>query len=202
MAIDLLFVGIAIYGFYVGFSRGIIKTIISVLSIIVGIIAALRFAPKMTDLLKELFNEQSPLMFVAGLILTFLLTMTILRIVGKGLEGILQTANINFINQILGGVFMAASLVFLYSLALWFVIQVMRNPENSQLVVDSRTYPFLKEYPSMVFNGFSKLKPVIQDFWDYTIDLMDEFDSISNTPEDSIQIYDLPEEEYDARRQE
>ena len=202
MTIDLLFVGIAVYGFYVGFSRGIIKTIISVVSIIVGVIAALRFAPKMTDLLKELFNEQSPLMFVAGLILTFLLTMTILRIVGKGLEGILQTANINFINQILGGVFMAASLVFLYSLALWFVVQVMRNPENSQLVVDSRTYPFLKEYPGIVFNGFSKLKPIIQDFWDYTIDLMDEFDSMSNTPEDSIQIYDLPEEEYDARRQE
>ena len=53
MTIDLLFVGIAVYGFYVGFSRGIIKTIISVVSIIVGIIAALRFAPKTTDLLKE-----------------------------------------------------------------------------------------------------------------------------------------------------
>ncbi len=201
MIIDFLLAAFTIYGFYIGYSKGIIKSIVSILSIAVGIIAALRFSPFVTDILKETFDSQNPLMFIAGLILTFLLTMTILRIVGKGLEGILKTANINFINQLLGGFFMAAALVFLYSIALWFVVQVTRSPESSPSIAESQTYPFLKEYPGRVSIWFSKLKPIIQDFWDYTMDMMDEVETMTDETEGETQIYDLPEEEYDAQKE-
>ncbi|MBK6949156.1 MAG: CvpA family protein [Haliscomenobacter sp.] len=99
MVIDIILVIVAVYGFYVGYTRGIIKTIFSVLAIAVGIIAALRFSPAVTDFLKQMFNETSPLMFVAGLILTFALTMMFLKLLGRGFEGLLEAANINVINQ-------------------------------------------------------------------------------------------------------
>lgn len=201
MIIDFLFAAFAIYGFYIGYSKGIIKSIVSILSIAVGIVAALRFSPVVTDMLKETFDSQSPLMFIAGLILTFLLTMTLLRVMGKGLEGILKTANINFINQLLGGAFMAAALIFLYSSALWFVVQVGRMDETSAGISESQTYSFLKTYPGKVTRSFSMLKPVLQDFWDYTMDMMDQVDQMTEKPEEDTQIYDLPEEEYDATKE-
>ncbi|MFM8449843.1 MAG: CvpA family protein [Haliscomenobacter sp.] len=201
MIIDFLFAAFAIYGFYIGYSKGIIKSIVSILSIAVGIVAALRFSPVVTDMLKETFDSQSPLMFIAGLILTFLLTMTLLRVMGKGLEGILKTANINFINQLLGGAFMAAALIFLYSSALWFVVQVGRMDETSVGISESQTYSFLKTYPGKVTRSFSMLKPVLQDFWDYTMDMMDQVDQMTEKPEEDTQIYDLPEEEYDATKE-
>lgn len=201
MVIDFLFAAFAIYGFYIGYSRGIIKSIVSILSIGVGVIAALRFSPIATDMLKETFDSNSPLMFIAGLILTFLLTMTILRVLGKGLEGILKTANINFINQLLGGAFMAGALTFLYSSALWFVVQVMRTSESASGISESQTYPFLKEYPGKVTRSFTILKPILQDFWDYTMDMMDQVDQMAEPAEEDTQIYDLPEEEYDATKQ-
>lgn len=201
MIIDFLFAAFAIYGFYIGYSKGIIKSIVSILSIAVGIVAALRFSPVVTDMLKETFDSQSPLMFIAGLILTFLLTMTLLRVMGKGLEGILKTANINFINQLLGGAFMAAALIFLYSSALWFVVQVGRMDETSVGISESQTYSFLKTYPGKVTRSFSMLKPVLQDFWDYTMDMMDQVDQMTEKPEEDTQIYDMPEEEYDATKE-
>ncbi|MBK8655906.1 MAG: CvpA family protein [Haliscomenobacter sp.] len=199
MVIDIILVIVAVYGFYVGYSRGIIKTIFSVLAIAVGIIAALRFSPSVTDFLKQMFNETSPLMFVAGLILTFALTMMFLKLLGRGFEGILEAANINVINQTLGGAFMASVLILIYSGILWFVLHSsFRN--ITEVTADSQTYPFLKEYPEQVWKVAGKVKPLIQDFWDYTIDIMDEVQTMTEKSEGDTQVYDIPEEEFDARR--
>lgn len=200
MAIDIILVVVALYGFYVGYSRGIIKTIFSVLSIGIGIIAALRFTPTVTNFLKGAFNQTTPFMFIAGIIVTFLLTMGLLRLVGKGFEGIMETANINVINQTIGGIFMAAVLVFLYSSILWFVLKAsFRNAE--ELTAESQTYPFLADYPQTVYKFAGKLKPLAQDFWDYTIQVMDDVQEMTEKEEGKPQIYDIPEEEYDARRE-
>lgn len=199
MVIDIILVIVAVYGFYVGYTRGIIKTIFSVLAIAVGIIAALRFSPMVTDFLKQMFNETSPLMFVAGLILTFTLTMMFLKLLGRGFEGILEAANINVINQTLGGAFMASVLILIYSGILWFVLNSsFRN--ITEVTADSQTYPFLKEYPEQVWKVAGKMKPLIQDFWDYTIDIMDEVQTMTEKSEGDTQVYDIPEEEFDARR--
>ncbi|MBK7478007.1 MAG: CvpA family protein [Haliscomenobacter sp.] len=199
MVIDIILVIVAVYGFYVGYTRGIIKTIFSVLAIAVGIIAALRFSPAVTDFLKQMFNETSPLMFVAGLILTFALTMMFLKLLGRGFEGLLEAANINVINQTLGGAFMASVLILIYSGILWFVLQAsFRNLD--EVTADSQTYPFLKEYPEQVWKVAGKMKPLVQDFWDYTIDIMDEVQTMTEKSEGDTQVYDIPEEEFDARR--
>ncbi len=199
MVIDIILVIVAVYGFYVGYSKGIIKTIFSVLAIAVGIVAALRFSPSVTDFLKQMFNETSPLMFVAGLILTFALAMMFLKLIGRGFEGILEAANINVINQTLGGAFMASVLILIYSGILWFVLNSsFRNVED--VTADSQTYPFLKEYPEQVWKVAGKMKPLVQDFWDYTIDIMDEVQTMTEKSEGDTQVYDIPEEEFDARR--
>lgn len=200
MVIDIILVIVAVYGFYVGYSRGIIKTIFAVLSIAVGVIAALRFTPSVTNFLKDFFGETSPLMFVAGIILTFAGTMMFLRLIGRGFEGLLETANVNVINQTLGGLFMAAVLVFLYSTILWFVLKAsFRNID--EITAESQTYPFLQDYPQMVYKFGGKLKPLALDFWDYTLEVMDQVQEATEKEEGDVQVYDIPEEEYDARRE-
>ena len=126
--------------------------------------------------------------------------MGLLRLVGKGFEGILETANINIINQTIGGIFMAAVLVFLYSSILWFVLKAsFRNAEA--LTAESQTYPFLAEYPQKVYKFAGNLKPLAQDFWDYTMRVMDDVQEMTKKEEGETSIYDIPEEEYDARRE-
>jgi len=131
---------------------------------------------------------------------TFLLTMALLRLVGKGFEGILETANINVINQAIGGIFMAAVLVFLYSSILWFVLKAsFRNAE--EITAESQTYPFLKDYPQTVYKFTGKLKPLAQDFWDYTLKIMDDVQGMTEKEEGETKIYELEEQEYEAKRQ-
>ncbi len=191
MVIDIIFVFVFLYGFYVGFSRGIIQTVFSILGYVVGLIAALKFGPSMSDFLKSSFNNDNPLMFIAGFIVTFVLTMLILRLFSRGLEGLFRSVDINIINQAAGGIFSAAFMILVYSVLLWFADKssIIDNATKD----DSMTYEYLEQYPAYVWEGGKKLKPVFQDFWDYTIEFMDQIEggtSIERT-ESSPEIYDL-----------
>ena len=191
MIIDIIFAVAAAWGFYIGFSRGIVKTIFTVLSIVFGLVMAFRFSPQVTSLLETLFTK-NPLMFIAGFLVTFVGTMMLIRLFARFLEGALQTANINFVNQTVGGLFMAAIFTLLYSGLLWF-------GDKSQLISEqgkqeSATYMYLEKFPEIVWRWGGKAKPIFVDFWQHSIQFMDELEKMSVEREESQPyIYDDPD---------
>ena len=86
MVIDIICAIVAAYGFYLGFTKGIIKTIFTLISIFFGILAAAKFGPTMTDFLQSTFSYNHSMMFLAGMLLTFVLTMMFIRTLARGLE--------------------------------------------------------------------------------------------------------------------
>lgn len=199
MVIDVVFAIFALWGFYLGFVRGIIKTVFTILSVVFGLMVAFRFGPQMTEILEQTLSDNA-LMFVAGFLLTFVLTMLLIRLLARVLEGALETANINFINQIIGGGFMAALTILLYSVLLWF-------GDRSHLIDDqtkknSATYPYLEQYPELIWEWGGKAKPIVEDFWDHSIEFMDRLeDAQMERRESDPVIYDLPDEEEEERDQ-
>lgn len=193
MVIDIIFVITAIWGFYLGFSRGIIKTVFTILSLVFGLMAAFKFAPAATDFLESTFNNNNPLMFLAGFLLSFVVTMLVIRMIAKALEGILKTANINIINQILGGVLVSGILIVVYSTLLWFGSEahIVKDAEKE----DSRTYVFLKEVPEHAKVITGRLKPVLLDFWDHSVNMMDRMEKLSEKSEGEPEIYDIDDED-------
>lgn len=173
MAIDIIFAIVLIYGFYLGFSRGIIQTIFTILSYVIGLIAAFKFSPSMTNMLESTFSK-NPMMFIAGFLLSFVLTMLIIRLFARGLEGILQTVHINVVNQAAGGIFMAGIMVLFYSLILWFADKSNIVTETTKQ--ESMTYSYLEKYPTYVWKAGQKLRPVFTDFWEHTVEFLDQLD--------------------------
>lgn len=195
MAIDIMCVMMALYGFYLGYSRGIIKTVFTVLSIFFGIMAAAKFGPAMTEFLQSIFNYHNPLMFVAGLMLSFILTMALIRLLANGLEGILETANINFINQVMGGVVLAGVLVAIFSLLVMFGDRA--HIIDNRTKAESRTYPLLETMPDRLLQLGSVIRPIFSDFWDYSVDFMDRLEM---KQEEYNNIFDADEGEDDEDR--
>jgi membrane protein required for colicin V production len=193
MWIDIVLLIVAGLGFMVGFSRGIIKTIFTVLSVTIGVIASIRFTPAVTNFLKDLTNEHSPLMFIAGLLLSFTLSWLFLRLISRGLEGILQTANINIINQAAGGALTASVAILVYAVLLSFLVASSAETE-ANMTQDSRTYPYIKEYPSKVWEVAGELKEPIQKFWSYAIDMMDGMENIGQKSESENYFYDIEDD--------
>ena len=187
-----IFVG---YGFFLGFSKGIIKTVFTVLSYILGLMAALKFAPAMTNFLESAFNTKNPLMFIAGFLLSFVLTIILIRMLARGLEGVLQTANVNIINQLLGGALLAGFMILVYSMLLSFGDKAQMIDEDTKY--KSITYEYLEKYPDIIWSLGKSLQPVFDDFWKASAEFMDKINGAVERSE-SEELFDIPEDDEDS----
>lgn len=193
MAIDIMCAIMAFYGFYLGYTRGIIKTVFSVLSIFFGIVAAAKFGPAMTDFLESAFNYHNPLMFIAGLMLAFILTMALIRLLANALEGVLESVNINVVNQFLGGVVLSGALIGVYSVLVLFGDRA--HIIDSSTKRESITYPFLEKMPDQLMAAGKVVQPVFSEFWAYSVDFMDRLEGMNVERSESGNIFDLEEDD-------
>jgi uncharacterized membrane protein required for colicin V production len=193
MVIDVVFIVMALWGFYLGFSRGIIQTIFTIISVVFGLMMAFRFGPTVTSFLESALSDNA-LMFIAGFLITFVGTMFIIRLFARFLEGALESANINFINQVIGGMFLSGLMILLYSVLIWFGDRSHLIDERAK--DESMTYAYLEEFPTHVWEWGGKAKPILEDFWDHSIEFMDKLDKASLEREESDPyIYNKDEEE-------
>lgn len=174
MLIDLFFVLLTGYGFYTGFNRGIVKTLLYVLSLVIGFLIAVEFTPSATRLLQDLFDYQSPLMALAGFLLCFGLTLFLIRMLADGIEKLLKTININFLNKFAGGMIVAAIFALAYSVLLWFANDA--GLIGQQTKKESYTYRYLKDFPAAVNDLAKQLKPIAERSWKNTNEFIDDLD--------------------------
>lgn len=193
MVIDIIFVIAAIYGFYLGFTKGIVRTIFRLVSILLGFVAAFKFAPAATKFLETAFGSDNPLMFLPGFLLSFVVTIIIIRTLGRGLEKGLKTANINILNQFAGGVVLGGVMVFFYSLILWFadISGILDNAKEG-----SFTYEYLEVFPEQAGKVYQFIKPSLKDFWAGSVKAMDKIKEMnSEKVESEPNIFDIEEDE-------
>ena len=189
--IDLFFLIIFVYGFYVGFTKGIIRTVFYILSVLFGIIIAFRFSPDVTSLLKTALDSTNPLLFVPAFALTFILCVMAIRTLARIFENGVKGVNINFINQIIGGVVTAAFTTLLYSLIIWFGNQAHLIQESSKN--ESMTYSFLEKYPQTTWDLLEKAGPSLKQYWSRSLELIDQIQASRESSETEPSIYDIEE---------
>lgn len=171
MVIDIICLVFLAYGFWIGYSKGIIATVLTLSSYVIGIMAAMKFGPIMGDIVQNLI-PQSPhaIAFLGGVIIVFILTLVLFKILAKGMTSFLEKVNINFINQIMGGVLSGLFFTFIYSGLVYFGDQSKIITDEAR--EDSITYPVLEKMPDLVIEQGKALYPVFRDFYDKASDAM------------------------------
>jgi len=191
MVIDIICLVFLAYGFWIGYSKGIIATVLTLSSYVIGVLAMMKFGPIMGDVVEGLIPQAGhALSFLAGAILVFILTLVLFKLLAKGLTSFLESVNINFINQILGGVLSGVFFVFIYSGLVYFGDQSkIITPEARE---QSITYPVLEKMPDFVIERGKSLYPVFRDFYDRASDAMNNLrDNVDQDESDDI--FDLEE---------
>jgi uncharacterized membrane protein required for colicin V production len=191
MIIDLFLIIVMAYGFYVGYNQGIIKTVFTILGASFGILASLRFTPAVTRFYHDIFNQNNPLWIVVAFATTFIFSLLLLKLLGKGIESVMEKVHINFVNQIIGGAVLASISAFFYSLIIWFVVESVLTAE-SEAVTSSKTYPFLKNYPGKIWKGVIQLEPLVGEFREFSEEIFNKVEKETNTREEKEFKYDLP----------
>lgn len=181
MILDIFVVLVVAFGFYTGYSRGLIKTVFDTLSLLIGILAAMKLSPITINVLDSLFNIAPSLIYLIGIVITFLLVMALVRFVGRKLEDVFEAANINIVNKLAGGVLQGLFFAFLISMVLWVLGNY--NVVKEETKRSSITYPLLEPLPEAGKSVFKAVKPIFQSFWDKTVEAME---SIGGKADESI----------------
>ncbi|MBK6362304.1 MAG: CvpA family protein [Saprospiraceae bacterium] len=171
MILDVFVAIVVSLGFYLGYSRGLIKTVFDSLSLIIGILAALKLSPIVINILQSFLKISPAMTFLLGVVITFIGVLALIRFFGKKIESALEAVNINFINKIAGGVLQSLFFAYLLSLAFWLLSTIkVLSPEVQKA---SMTYSLLEPLPEKGKKVFVSLRPVFQGFWDKAIEAMD-----------------------------
>ena len=182
MILDIIVVLIVAFGFYAGYSRGLIKTVFDTLSLVIGILAAMKLSPIVINLLDGLFNVSPTITYLIGIVITFIAVMALVRFVGKKMEDVFKAANINVVNKLAGGTVQGLFFAFIISMVLWALGN--HNVVKEETKSASITYPLLEPLPEAGKAVFTAVKPVFQSFWEKTVDVME---SIGGTAEDKME---------------
>ena len=170
--LDIIVVLVVAFGFYAGYSRGLIKTVFDTLGLLVGILASMKLSSIVIDVLDSFLNVNGTILYLVGVVITFLLVMGLIRFVGKKIEDILEAANINILNKVAGGTLQGLFFAFLLSMLLWTLGNY--NVIKPEVRETSVTYPLLEPLPEAGKSVFKAVKPIFQDFWQKTVDVMED----------------------------
>ncbi len=175
MPIDIGFITFFAYGFWQGYSRGIISTVFNLAIYVFGVILSFKMAPTTAKVLQSMFHSDNPTMYLAGFVVNLLTIVLILRQAVKGLEGMVRMAYLGFVNQVFGGLAMGGGLVVVYSVLVWFGVKVQFI--NDATLADSKTYTFLEPIPAKAKDFAIRMKPFALDVWGTSLNWMDRLDN-------------------------
>lgn len=171
MFLDILTCLLVAFGFYQGFSRGLIKTVFATLSLVIGIVAALKLSPIVIGLLQSAFSINPAVTFVLGFVLTFIVVMALIRFIGNSLEKVVKSIHIGGVDKLLGGLMLSLFYALLVSFGVYFVDKVeLISDEVKQA---SFTYPLLEPMPRAAQGVGEKVRPIFNEFWDKMLLTMD-----------------------------
>ena len=191
MSLDLILFVLAVWGFYQGFSHGIIQTVFNFASYFFGLLIAFKMAPTTTAFLNRTFNSDNPLMFVAGFLVMFVFVMMLFRLVARGFEGVFNFAHIGIFNQLAGGILLSATYITLFSILCWFAGKA--NLIDDETKRTARSWPLIEAIPPKAKVAAERVSPIVKEFWNSSINMVDRLERYGVQKTDTQQrVYDLP----------
>lgn len=152
MGIDLLMGLLMLAAVYFGFQRGLILAIFSFVSVWLGILLAFKFSAWVAAWLGERISVSDKWLPILAFLLVLIGVVILVRLGAKALEGMLELAQLGFVNRLAGSV-LYLLLLFSISAALLQGLQwAGAFSEN-----DSQDSLYLQHVQPIFINGFQML---------------------------------------------
>src|ERR1035437_5523816 len=103
MLIDIICVIIIGFGFYRGFTKGLIIAIFGTLAWIIGLIGALKFSSVGATYMRDHWNIHSDYNPLISFVLIMFVIGLVVFLMGKALEKLMNMAQLGTVNKLLGG---------------------------------------------------------------------------------------------------
>lgn len=143
---------------YKGFTKGLVLSIATLIGLVAGVWAGVKFSHLTSEILFEKFQLDIPLLAFA---VTFLCVLIAIYFIGKLLSKFIDMLALGlFSNKIGGAIFSAFKTVLILAVVLLFFENINNNFHlvDTAMLDDSILYPFVKMVSKLVFPYFNDFK--------------------------------------------
>jgi len=142
---DIILLVLLVFAVISGFYKGLVTQVVSLSSIVVGLLIASRFAPDLTKVAMAQFGSEEKVTYILCFVAIFLVCALVMALVGVLVTKVIKIATLSWLNRSLGGVFA----FFAATLVLGLLISAFEGLNESWNFIDPSKYADLKVYPRL-----------------------------------------------------
>lgn len=180
MIIDIVLLVFALTGFWLGYTKGIVRTLVMVAAYTFAVLVTLKISPLLMEFLTKTFSIGKVFALIFGTIAILVSLIFMIHWIAKKIDTSFQKGKLSGSDKIIGGIIMLIVGVLFYSMVLWPINQFGMIGEKSK--ASSFSYKTLETIPLKTRTFVEGFKPLFSHFWQVMEDTIEEAQQ-KETPE-------------------
>jgi len=163
MLIDLVFVAMLLWAVFKGYTKGFIIAVFSLLALIIGVVAAMKFSAVTAAWLKSSIHAGARWLPVIAFVAVFLVVVLLVRLGAKALEKTVELAMLGWVNRLAGILLYMVLYMVILSVALFYAEKIHLIADKT--IAGSKTYPFIRPWGPRVVDGIGRIIPFFSNMF-------------------------------------
>ena len=163
MIIDIIFVILIVLALIQGYRRGFIVAVFSLVSIIVGLAAAIKLSAVVANRLGHEVKVSDKWLPVISFAIVFIVAVLLIRLGARAIQKLTEAMMLGWANRLGGILLYAVIYIMIFSVLLFYANQVkIIKPDTIKASV---TYSFIQPWGPTAINGFASAIPLFRDMF-------------------------------------
>jgi uncharacterized membrane protein required for colicin V production len=163
MIIDIVLLVFALTGFWLGYTKGVVRTLVMVAAYTAAVLVTLKISPLLMEFLTKTFNIGKVFALIFGTIAILVSLIFMIHWIAKKMDTSFQKGKLSGSDKIFGGIIMLIMGVLFYSMVLWPINQFEMIGEKYK--ASSISYKTLETIPIKTRTFVEGFKPLFSHFW-------------------------------------
>jgi len=163
MIIDIIFVILLVLALIQGYRRGLIVAVFSLVSIIIGLAAAIKLSAAVANHLGHAVKVSDKWLPVVSFAIVFIAVVFLIRLGARAIQKLTEAMMLGWANRLGGIILYAVIYLTIFSILLFYADQLkIIKPDT---IKSSVTYSFIRPWGPKAINGFAAVIPLFRDMF-------------------------------------
>lgn len=163
MIIDLILGVIILIAIFKGYQRGLIIGLFSLVSVIIGLAAAMKLSTVVAGYIGEAVNVSDEWLPVISFTIVFIVVVLLIRLGANAIERTVEVVMLGWLNKLGGIIFYVAIYTVVFSVLLFYAEQV--NLVRPETIEKSISYSYVQPWGPRVINSVGSIVPLFRDMF-------------------------------------
>jgi membrane protein required for colicin V production len=164
MVIDIICAVFVVLAVLKGYGQGLIVGLFSFIAIIIGLAAALKLSAVVAVKIGEATKVSEEWLPLISFIVVFIIVVLLVRLGAKALQNAVEVVMLGWVNRIGGAVFFTAIYLTVFSILLFYAVQMKWLPQS--VIDQSIAYSYIQPIGPKMINSFGAILPFFKDMFE------------------------------------